>query len=247
MDESLTMEDALQPLEADQAKRTNGFIVAVAASLVLHAVCSVILVGLPSGPASRSSVTYIDLTMPQHAAPMTVPAKKAEAKPAALPEKPVAVEKPAAEPLPQAQPAQPTVVPPAAAPQAKPDEDRSHTTLGLGLTRGYFKTIGEGETLRPGIKEYYLEMLQVINEKWWMDEQVDKRRIDPVVINLVVGRNGEIISSEIITSSGNRSYDKAVLASLTAASPLPPLPANYKGDIFQAPIRLVPPLNLMTW
>ena len=119
--------------------------------------------------------------------------------------------------------------------------------MGLGLTKGYFKTLGEGETLRAGVKEYYLDMLQVINEKWWMDQQIDKRHLAPVIINITLARNGMIVDSRILQGSGNSRYDKAVLAALTAASPLPPLPASFDGDFFQAPIRLIPPLNLMAW
>ena len=127
------------------------------------------------------------------------------------------------------------------------EEGRSHTAIGLGLTKGYFRGLGDGGTLREGIKGYYLEMLQGINEKWWLDQQLDKRNLAPVVVNITVARNGEIIGSEIMKGSGNPRYDKAVLAALLAASPLPPLPPSYEGESFQAPIRLVPPLNLMAW
>jgi periplasmic protein TonB len=136
---------------------------------------------------------------------------------------------------------------PAPPQEAKVEEQRSHTLLGMGLTKGYFKSLGEGESLRAGIKGYYLEMLQSINERWWMDEKIDKRRLAPVVVNIIVARNGDIVDSKILRGSGNPLYDKAVLAALTAASPLPPLPADYDQDFFQAPIRLVPPLNLMAW
>jgi protein TonB len=47
--------------------------------------------------------------------------------------------------------------------------------------------------------------------------------------------------------SGNRRYDSEVRKALAAAGPLPPLPANYEGDFFAAPVQLVPPLNLMGW
>jgi len=119
--------------------------------------------------------------------------------------------------------------------------------MGLGLTKGYFKSLGEGETLRVDIKEYYLEMLQAINEKWWLDEKIDKRRVAPVIVTITIARSGELVNSVMTRSSGNRQYDKAVLEALAKASPLPPLPKSYDQDFFQAPIRLVPPLNLMAW
>jgi periplasmic protein TonB len=240
------MEETLQPLEADQQIKLNKLLVlGIAASVILHLVCTVALFSLPQGPQTTPpSVTYIDLNAPQHSAPMAVPPKEM------VPQKVVQQAEPplAPEILPQAQ--QPTTAlpeQPAAPQQTKVEEERSHTTIGLGLTKGYFKALGEGETLRAGIKEYYMEMLQQINEKWWMDEQLDKRRIAPIVVSITVARNGAIINSQIMKGSGDSRYDRAVLASLAMASPLPPLPSSYQGDFFQAPIRLVPPLNLMAW
>lgn len=246
------MEEALQPLEAEeQVTSTNYFALGIAASVILHLICSVIIIGLPQGSSQKAAVTYIDLGLPQQAAPMTSPTPRVAPKAIPLPESPAVPEKalpPEPEQKPQPQPQEAKEVPPAATPQPAPAEEaRSRTTLGLGLTKGYFKSLGEGESLRPGVKDYFLDMLQGINEKWWLDEKLDKRRVDPLVVNIVIARNGEIIGSEIMMSSGNPRYDRAVLAALNAASPLPPLPASYQGEYFQAPLRLVPPLNLMAW
>jgi periplasmic protein TonB len=242
------MEEALQPVEADPQTRTNHYLaIGIAVSVTLHLICTFVMLGLPQGSPAPQSVTYIDLGAPQHPAPMPeLPKQSAPENPAPKIEQPAVPEAPSApESLPQAQQSQLLPNPPAAAPKA--EQERSHTTLGLGLTRGYFKSLGDGETLREDIKGYYLEMLQGINEKWWVDQQLDKRRIDPVMVSITVARNGEIVNSEVLRSSGNPRYDRAVLAALAAASPLPPLPSNYEGDFFQAPIRLVPPLNLMSW
>ena len=239
------MEETLLPLEADQPIKLDKYlVVGVAGSFILHLVCALVLLGLPTGPQAPSpSVTYIDLSAMQHPAPMTTtPKETAPAEVAPEPQSPPVPETPPQAQQPQAAPAQP------AAPQeTKVEEQRSHTIMGLGLTKGYFKSMGEGETLREGVKGYYLEMLQVINEKWWIDQQIDKRHLAPVIINITIARSGEIIDCKIMRSSGNGRYDKAVLASLAAAGPLPPLPPSYDGASFQAPIRLVPPLNLMAW
>lgn len=244
------MEEALQPLEADQQTSPNRHLaLGISASVLLHLICSAVLLGLPQGSQAPPSVTYIDLGMPRQASP--VPPQKQEALPekAALkaemplvPETPIAPEAPA-----QAQESKAAPKPPAATRETAVEEQRPRSTLGLGLTKGYFKSLGDGETLRPGIRNYYLDMLQGINEKWWLDQQVDKAQIRTIVVNIVVARNGDIVNSAIVTSSGNAGYDKAVQAALTAASPLPPLPEEYEGDFFMAPIRLVPPLNLMAW
>ena len=254
------MEDALQPLEAVQIKPNKYLVLGIAVSVLLHLACAFLLFGQPAGPPAPSpAVTYIDLNAPPHPA-ITVPTKiTMPPKPVQEPRPPQVSENPPLAPQSEALPAKPaesaapataaaSAEPVAAAPQeTRMEEQRSHTTMGLGLTKGYFKSLGEGETLREDVRGYYLEMLQGINEKWWMDQQLDKRRIDPVVVSITMARNGEIVGSEIIRGSGNPRYDKAVLAAVAAASPLPPLPASYEGDFFQAPIRLVPPLNLMAW
>ena len=244
------MEEALQPLETDQHTRYNKYLaLGIAASVILHLICTFVLFSLPQGSQAPSSVTYVDLGSPQHAAPITAPPKEAAPEQVApKPEMPLATEKPIAPELPlQDQESKALPDQPAATEVPKVEEQRSLTTLGLGLTKGYFKSLGGGETLREGIKGYYLEMLQGINEKWWLDQKLDKRKLNSVVVNLTVARNGDIVGSNVLVSSGNSAYDRAVVAALIAASPLPPLPQSYKGDFFQAPIRLVPPLNLMAW
>ena len=250
------MEEALQPLETDQQTKSKYYLaLGIAASVILHLLCTVALLSLPQGSPGQPAITYIDLSAPQQKpAPMTPPAKEAVPEPLAQkpeplpPEMPLPAEKPpVAEPAPLTQP--PNAVPelPAAPQEAQAAEPRSLTTLGLGLTKGYFKSLGDGETLRDGVKGYYLDMLQVINEKWWLDQQFDKQKISTIVVNITVARSGEIVGSAVMISSGNPRYDRAVLAALKAASPLPPLPPEYDGELFQAPIRLVPPLHLMLW
>jgi periplasmic protein TonB len=245
------MTDALQHLDAEtvQIKPNLYLVLGIIVSIMLHLLCVFILLGLPTGePARTPAVTYVDLNAAQHpAAPMSVPPKEATL--------PKIAQKPQAPPPPAPVPAgQPKVQSPEASPvqpatplETRVEEQRSSTIMGLGLTKGYFKSLGEGETLRGDIKGYYLEMLQGINEKWWVDQKLDKRRVRPIVVAITVARNGDIVDSGIVRGSGDSRYDRAVLAALLAASPLPPLPASYEGDFFQAPIRLVPPLNLMAW
>jgi len=118
-------------------------------------------------------------------------------------------------------------------------------SLGLSITSGYFASIGEGETLRDDIREYYFEMLRRINQKWWVngDNQLTGR--NRAIFYLVIARNGSIVDRKMVESSGNPAYDKAMLRTLEASSPLPPLPESYRGDFFQAPLRFNAPLNLL--
>ena len=241
------MEEVLQPLETDPQNRYSwNFPLGIAASVGLHLVCAVILLSLPQGPSVAPSVTYVDLGSVPSPPPMTAAAPKAAPRPAAAkPEMALPQETPAPEPLPeQVAPAQQEE--PAPAPQPVVSESLPMNSLGIGLTKGYFRGLGNGDTLRDDVKEYYLAMLERINEKWWMDPQLEKR-LSSIIVNVTVARNGEIVDSVVLASSGDRRYDRAVLAALAAANPLPPLPDHFQGELFEAPIRLVPPLNLMAW
>jgi protein TonB len=120
-----------------------------------------------------------------------------------------------------------------------------HLAVGLGATRGFFKSLGEGETLRDDIQEYYLELLQSINQKWWLDKNIDRTGVRELILNIVIARDGTVVEKNLLRSSGNAGYDRAVLKALESVSTLPPLPATYNGNVFFAPVRLVAPLNLL--
>lgn len=118
-------------------------------------------------------------------------------------------------------------------------------SLGLGMTSGYFGSFGEGRTLRGDIREYYFEMLRSINEKWWLSNNNIPAGRNNAFVMVVIARNGMVVAMKLAESSGNPQFDKAILQVLEAASPLPPLPATYDRDFFEAPLRFNLPLNLM--
>ncbi|MBK5274118.1 MAG: TonB C-terminal domain-containing protein [Desulfuromonadales bacterium] len=118
-------------------------------------------------------------------------------------------------------------------------------SLGFGLTSGQFSSIADGETLRGDIREYYFNMLRVINEKWWLSKPGRFRGVREVIVNVVIERNGVIIRKELLKSSGNPDFDRSILKSLETASPLPALPKNFPLEYFIAPLRFVVPLNLL--
>ncbi|HJV66830.1 MAG TPA: TonB family protein [Geomonas sp.] len=242
------MEEALQPPLAGPPARQNYLAIGVAASLVLHVACTAFLITLPQGSHGSRSVSYIDLSLPQAPAP-------ARTRPAAKPAVNTPLEQETPQPVqktllaPETQPAQAQQQKdPQAEPAAENKVEKQVTsTFGLGLSRGFFKSIHDGETLRGDVREYYLAMLDGINNKWWMDKEFEKVRIQPVEVWITVARNGQVLAVQLRRSSGNPRFDKMVLASLGAAGPLPPLPASYEDETFQAPIRLAPPLELMSW
>jgi protein TonB len=211
----------------------------LAVSLVLHVIASVPF--LISGHARFAGppVPFLDLNMGMVA--KTAPPKVAFREHAAAPVPPQPV------------PAQPLSELDKLKEHAERSLDSAATqpeavegaSLGLSITSGYFGAIGEGETLRDDIRVYYFEMLRRINAKWWMNRDNRMEGRNRAAFYLVIARDGTIVDRMMVTSSGNPAYDRAMLQTLEAANPLPPLPASYRGDFFQAPLRFNVPLNLL--
>jgi len=116
-------------------------------------------------------------------------------------------------------------------------------SIGLGLTNGYFSSISEGESLRGDIREYYFRLLREINEKWWLNKEGQQAGFQGAILNVVIARDGTIVRKVLIRKSGNPAFDKAILQTLEAASPLAPLPENYENQYFTFPVKFVGPLT----
>lgn len=128
---------------------------------------------------------------------------------------------------------------------AKSPEVLHENAIGIGMTSGYFGSFAEGETLRDDIRVYYFSLMRRINEAWWLQSGGNPSVARHASLNLVVSRDGKIVACELMQSSGNHAQDQLLLAAVKKAEPLPPLPQTYTGTLFNAPIRFVPPLNLM--
>ena len=222
---------------------TRFFVGMLVLSLFLHTAITFYVIFTPQEGIGTRSVSFLDLSMVAPASPVAV---KAAIAPSAAPET-----------LPDAPVEAPPVQIPSEFEKLQKDLNKAvesakgnaetiqQSSLGLGITRGFFRSLAEGESLRADIRAYYFSMLQNINEKWWIDKGIERKGLRDVVVNVIIARNGEIVDKQMVYSSGNPAYDRAVLKSLEAAAPLPPLPESYPGDFFQAPIRLVAPLNLL--
>jgi periplasmic protein TonB len=237
------MEEVIQELPvSDQALQPgNFFYKMLALSFLLHVGFSAYLLLNPQRGAGSRSVTWLDLAMTAPAAPAAPRAAKIP--PHASEEQATAPPAPVAPPS-EFEKLQKDLRQTLETVGVKP-ETVQQQSLGLGITRGFFRSIGEGETLRHDIRSYYFSMLQSINEKWWLDKNIERGRIGEVLLNIVIARNGAIVDKQLLRSSGNAAYDREVLRAVEAAGPLPPLPESYLGDFFQTPLRLVPPLTLM--
>ncbi len=208
-------------------------------SLLLHALAFAPFLSRGAGRFSKAAVAYMDLNMEMTgnktpAGP--IPAAKKEAPPI----HPAAPAKPLSELDKLRENTRKTLEDAASQPAAVQE-----ASLGLSMTNGYFTSIGDGDTLRDDIREYYFEMLRRVNEKWWLNKDGHGKGGRSAVFYLIIARDGKIVDRMLVESSGSPACDKAMLQALEAASPLPPLPETYRGDFFQAPLRFNLPLNLL--
>lgn len=236
------------PTRASRPRDLFGRMIVI--SLVLHAISSALLLSPRNGSMNVPPVSYLDLKdmkFPEQAAP--APAKEHKSVEAAkseeIAEKIAEPLTPPSEPLSETDRLQHEVKESLAKAETTP-EALQERSLGLGLTNGYFSSLSEGETLRGDIREYYFTMLRQINEKWWLNKEIQQSSLRGALINIVVARNGVILQKSLVRSSGNPAFDRAMLRTLDAASPLPPLPENYELDYFSAPLRFTGPLDLFT-
>jgi protein TonB len=214
----------------------------LAISLTLHVISSVFLLSPRQGTFTMPTVSYLDLknialdeqvmASPDDPAPVEAPAEE----PREVPEPPAAA-------YPETERFDQDVRRSLTEAQADPDA-LGERSFSLGLSSGYFSSIGSGESLRDGIREYYFQMLREINEKWWLNSGSRSGGRRGAVVEVVVARNGTIVDKTLVRSSGNRAFDRAIMATLEQANPLPPLPGDYQTDFFRAPLRFVAPLHL---
>lgn len=129
---------------------------------------------------------------------------------------------------------------------AKQPDLLEQSSLGLGLSLGYFSSLAEGRTLRDDIKLYYFAVLQKVNEQWWLTGAGKQGRTPQIpVVSIIIARNGDLVNRFVEQSSGDREFDKKILQALDAAAPFPPLPPTFRDTLFKAPIRMVAPLNFL--
>ncbi|BDV43285.1 TonB-dependent receptor [Geotalea uraniireducens] len=236
------MNDFLFPQRQTHKEFAGGVI----ASLAIHTAIFASLFVL-SQHVSRTTTTqalFIDMSN-QVASPPPGSPSPTQAKPIVAPSRPepmaMAASDAAGKTSPPEQPVQPTdeAIQPTSRPAADP--------FSLGLSRGYFQTIGDGTTLRNDIRDYYMRMLQQINERWWENGTPSSGSAKgEIFLTVTLNRSGEILGINLLQGSGNIDYDRKIIDAVRRASPLPPVPDGYRGEFFQAPLRLVAPLGLLS-
>jgi protein TonB len=182
-------------------------------------------VAAPAGFRSQQKVAVLPPPQPQH----KPPPPRHVVKRAAAPAPPRPASPAAAMPSPPA-PAPPADVPPTTAVASAAGGPGAPAASGLGSSGVGHGSIGNGSANGPG--DDYLRALQRWLERYkrYPPEAIDKNIEGKVVIGFTLARNGTVLDAWIERSSGAPIIDQAALAMLHRASPVPPLPQDYKGD-----------------
>jgi len=120
------------------------------------------------------------------------------------------------------------------------------TPLGLGMANGYFSSLSEGRTLREDIREYYFEILEKINRRWWQKAgTLTEVAQQDGIIEILIERDGRLLDMRTLRSTGSREVDRAVIDEINESAPFPPLPASYESGTFHAPLKISKPSHLL--
>jgi hypothetical protein len=116
------------------------------------------------------------------------------------------------------------------------------TSLGLGMTHGFFSGLSDGRTLRDDIRGYYFDMVAKINREWWDQAGLLKEPIrQDGFFELSIQRDGTLVSIRMLKGTGSSEADRLLAEIIRKASPLPALPSTYDQGMFQAPLRIKSP------
>ena len=75
---------------------------------------------------------------------------------------------------------------------------------------------------------YYTMIWSRIKSKWALPQGILPSEVLEVVIDVTILRNGAVTQVSFEKRSGNRYFDDSAMKAIQRASPLPPLPANFR-------------------
>jgi len=88
-----------------------------------------------------------------------------------------------------------------------------------------------GADFRP----YMLQILQTVRRNWFavMPESARLGRRGTVALQFAIAKDGTVTKIVFATNSGVDSLDRAAVASISMANPLPPLPVEFRGNVIR--------------
>lgn len=114
---------------------------------------------------------------------------------------------------------------------------------------------GKSGTVSPGMKPsgvatrdlldlkyrlYYNMIWEKIRDSWVLPEAVTKGKNLEAIVALRIKRDGTIEKYWIEKGSGNAYFDQSTVRAINKANPLPPLPQDFREDIFEVGVRFYP-------
>ncbi len=88
------------------------------------------------------------------------------------------------------------------------------------------------DTKGVDFKPYLIQVLTAVRRNWLaiLPESARMGRRGRVLVQFAIDRSGGIPKLVIAEGAGTEAFDRAAVAAISASIPLPPLPADYKGD-----------------
>lgn len=81
-------------------------------------------------------------------------------------------------------------------------------------------------------KPYLIQVLTSVRRNWTavIPQSVRSGRRGQVLLQFIIDRHGAVPKLVIASSSGTEAFDRAAVTGVSASTPFPPLPAEFKGD-----------------
>ncbi len=231
------------PLTGMRDRANRGFGVAVAASILLHALLLLALPNLRELAATPPPLTLVArlveaMPKPAPAAPV-VEAKPPPVQPRPVAPRPVARPEPVRqEPAPAPVPAAPVVSEPAPAPPAEPITPAAPGPVARIQAR---PPVAVPAGPDPGVMDRYrLQLLTAAARfKRYPRSAIDNNWEGEVVVRMTIGADGRIAALGIKTSSGHELLDRQALEMFRIAKPFVLLPPELAGKEFELELRAI--------
>ena len=91
----------------------------------------------------------------------------------------------------------------------------------------------EEKNTQNNISPPYMKGLEQRIKRNWYPPKNFKTGLMRTKVSFVIAKNGNLLNSEVVFSSGNKEYDKAALDAIKKTFPYAPLPKEYKDSSAQ--------------